>query len=58
MGPPSRPVGGKQCIDSMYLFLVELFVAPECRLPGCNRRVFYDRRVSELREWCSDQHMT
>ncbi|KAN0113632.1 hypothetical protein V8E52_007558 [Russula decolorans] len=30
---------------------------PLCRIPGCNNRAFYDRRVNELREWCSDQHM-
>ncbi|KAI0268479.1 hypothetical protein BGY98DRAFT_337408 [Russula aff. rugulosa BPL654] len=28
-----------------------------CRYPRCNVRVFFDRRVDELREWCSDQHM-
>ena len=46
--------------DSLYLFLVELFAAPilpVCRYPRCNSRVFFDDRVNELREWCSDDHM-
>ncbi|KAI0281839.1 hypothetical protein BGY98DRAFT_178013 [Russula aff. rugulosa BPL654] len=28
-----------------------------CRFPRCTRVVFFDRRVNEYREWCSDQHM-
>jgi hypothetical protein len=28
-----------------------------CRLPDCDYPVFFDRRVNEHREWCSDQHM-
>ena len=59
MAPPSRPAGPdrKQFIRSLYLFLVELFVVPYCRYPHCRNRVFLDRRVYELREWCSEQHM-
>jgi len=30
---------------------------PKCRYPGCNNYVFFDRRVNELREFCSDEHM-
>ena len=44
-------------LDSLYLFLVELFVAPKCRFPGCGTPVFFDRRVSEYREWCSNEHL-
>ena len=28
-----------------------------CRFPRCNNPAFFDRRVNELREWCSDGHM-
>ncbi|KAF8489968.1 hypothetical protein F5888DRAFT_1140140 [Russula emetica] len=58
MLPPIRHTGsdGKQCIDSLYLFL-EPFVAPKCRFSGCNTPVFFDRRVDEYREWCSDEHL-
>ncbi|KAI0298055.1 hypothetical protein B0F90DRAFT_1736003 [Multifurca ochricompacta] len=44
-GPGDRPVAGHR--ESMHI----------CRMPGCNRPVFFDRRVNERREWCSDQHM-
>jgi hypothetical protein len=30
---------------------------PLCRFPRCNNPVFFDTRVNEYREWCSDQHM-
>ena len=30
---------------------------PLCSFPRCPRRAFFDRRVNELREWCSDEHM-
>ncbi|KAI0282985.1 hypothetical protein BC826DRAFT_1061685, partial [Russula brevipes] len=30
---------------------------PLCRFPHCNRRVFYDSSISEMREWCSYGHM-
>jgi hypothetical protein len=33
------------------------YLGPKCRYPGCNNYVFFDRRVNELREWCSDEHM-
>ena len=43
--------------SDLYLFLVELFVgSPTCRFPGCNRPTLFDRRVNEMREWCSE-HM-
>ncbi|KAH9992194.1 hypothetical protein BJV74DRAFT_834813 [Russula compacta] len=44
------------CWTSFLLF-DDLFVGPACRLPHCNNPVFFDRRVNELREWCSDEHM-
>ncbi|KAF8486289.1 hypothetical protein DFH94DRAFT_712180 [Russula ochroleuca] len=28
-----------------------------CRIPHCNNPAFFDRRVDEFREWCSDKHM-
>ncbi|KAI0288868.1 hypothetical protein BC826DRAFT_1035247 [Russula brevipes] len=43
-------------LDSIF-FLDELFVVPLCRFPHCNRSVFYDSSISEMREWCSYGHM-
>ncbi|KAF8492538.1 hypothetical protein F5888DRAFT_888921 [Russula emetica] len=40
--PPYRPAGGSN---------------PLCRYPRCTRIAFFDRRVNERREWCSDEHM-
>jgi len=28
-----------------------------CRFPGCNRPMYFDRRVNEFWEWCSPQHI-
>jgi len=28
-----------------------------CRYPRCNNPVFFDRRVNEFQEWCSEEHM-
>jgi len=43
--------------EILYLLLVELFVAPLCQYPLCERHVFFDRRINEDREWRSDRHM-
>jgi len=40
--PPSHPTGTHSSM---------------CRFAGCFKQTFFDRRVNELREWCSDQHM-
>ena len=37
--------------------LISSFVESICRYPRCGQHAFFDRRVNELREWCSDQHM-
>jgi hypothetical protein len=48
-------VSDVHCINSF----IKLFVGHGrlCRLPNCNRNAFFDRRINELREWCSDEHM-
>ena len=37
--------------------LLSSFVAHSCRIPQCNNPAFFDKRVNEFREWCSDKHM-
>jgi len=51
------PVTVSNVVDLASLSFDELFIGPKCRYPGCNNYVFFDRRVNELREWCSDEHM-
>ncbi|KAH9174172.1 hypothetical protein EDB89DRAFT_1953507 [Lactarius sanguifluus] len=41
-GPSAPPVQGPHHI---------------CRLPECNRPMFFDRRVSDFWEWCSPRHI-
>ncbi|KAF8492544.1 hypothetical protein F5888DRAFT_889322 [Russula emetica] len=48
-GHGSRPKSPPHHVTSGY--------KPLCRYPRCGHHVFFDRRVNELREWCSDQHM-
>ncbi|KAN0126278.1 hypothetical protein V8E53_015201 [Lactarius tabidus] len=42
-GPPLRPAHGN--------------LAPSCRMPGCNRPMYFDRRFNEFWEWCTTQHV-
>jgi hypothetical protein len=62
-GPPTRNPSAtyskqcKQCPRPCALSVDGRSVVPECRFPDCRRRPYFDRRVNEFREWCSDEHL-
>ncbi|KAI9439551.1 hypothetical protein H4582DRAFT_2097746 [Lactarius indigo] len=45
---PKSPRGGPGVVQGRQY---------NCRLPGCNRPMFFDRHFNEFWEWCSPQHI-
>ena len=59
-GPGHVPAQGRceWCrFDLLIRFLTNNFIAHTCRMPGCNRAMYFDRRFNEFWEWCSTQHI-
>jgi hypothetical protein len=58
MGPSSGPYASYRKHCTIFRdTLMSSYLGPRCRYPGCDNFIFFDRRVNELREWCSDEHM-